>query len=279
MDATARSSSSGSGPDPHGVRGRGRLLGRNVKFGLRSARTQDWDFVLNAVRACAVTGGLAARDAVVRNHRFRCNLCGWSGTGFYPNTGPGYDERNSICPGCLSSDRYRSLLEVLRHRTTAFSAGSRVVEVAPLPSLSAVFLSAPGVLYTSFDLERYAMERGDLTDMRFETGSVDWFICFHVLEHVPEEALALEEMRRVLKPGGAAVIQVPIDWEADATREYPGPDLRDVGHVRRHGRDFPERVGRFGFNVESVDPFEVAGRQAASVAGLSDEPIFIASAV
>jgi predicted SAM-dependent methyltransferase len=57
---------------------------------------------------------------------------------------------------------------------------------------------------------------GDCTDLsRFEDGSVDEIYISHVLEHLgyieklPE---ALAEMRRVLKPGGRAMISVP-DFE------------------------------------------------------------------
>lgn len=233
---------------------------------------------MNAARAVTRIASSSTLDLVAPSHRAMCNLCGWRGREFYPNTGPGFAERASICPGCLASDRYRSLYEVLRSSTTAFEPGHRVIEVAPLPSLERIFQSSPGVDYTSFDIERHAMERGDITRMRFEDGSVDWFICFHVLEHLPDEPSALHEIRRVLAPGGSVVLQVPIDWDADATREYGAPDPRDVGHVRRHGRDFPERIAAFGFDVARVDPLEVCSTAAREFAGLSPEPVFIATA-
>ena len=78
----------------------------------------------------------------------------------------------------------------------------------------------PGVDYTSFDLARHTMERGDITAMRYDTDSVDFFVCFHVLEHVADEAAALSEIHRVLRPGGTAVLQVPVDWDLAETYEY-----------------------------------------------------------
>jgi SAM-dependent methyltransferase len=100
----------------------------------------------------------------------------------------------------------------------------------------------PDVDYTSFDLAPFAMEQHDITAMRYPTDSIDYFICFHVLEHLPHDAPAVAEIHRVLRPGGTAVLQVPIDWEAEKTREYPAPDPRECGHVRRYGRDFAEKL-------------------------------------
>jgi SAM-dependent methyltransferase len=128
----------------------------------------------------------------------------------------------------------------------------------------------------SFDLERHSMERGDITAMRFEDASLDYFVCFHVLEHIPDEAAALAEIRRVLRPGGEVVLQVPIDWDVEHTREYDAPDPRDVGHVRRHGRDFAARIERAGFTVRSYSAPDVVGAEAAARLGLDPEPIFIA---
>ena len=248
-----------------------------VRFAAWSARNRHWDFTGQAIRSFADLTGRSAADVFARKPIVSCNLCGWTGRSFYRNTGPGYDEFSSVCPGCLASDRYRSLFAVLRDRTTAFAPGSRVIEVAPLLSLQTLFLNSPGVDYTSFDIERHAMEQGDITAMRYADRSVDWFICFHVLEHIPDDGAALAEIHRVLRAGGAALFQVPVDWQAPSTREYPAPDPRDVGHVRRYGSDFGERLTRHGFAVEQVAP-DVSGRMIAR-AGLSAEPIFVATAV
>jgi SAM-dependent methyltransferase len=264
---------------PRPQRGRAAMAVGLTRFAAWSTRSAYWDFTGQAARSLADLLGRSATDMLTRKSVVACNLCGWTGRGFYRNTGPGYDEVNSVCPGCMASDRYRSLFTVLRERTTAFAPGSRVVEVAPLRSLETLFLSAPGVDYTSFDIERHAMERGDITAMRFEDNSVDWFICFHVLEHIPDEDAALAEIHSVLRPGGAALFQVPMDWQAAGTREYSAPDPRDVGHVRRHGRDFGQRLARHGFAIDQVEPRRAAGPELFARSGLSAEPIFLATAV
>ena len=277
MDATPPAPSSrGTELDPRPWYGRARLAARTAKFGARSARAGEWDFAGNAVRSIADVTAQSVRDGVRPDEVVVCNLCGWSGRRFYRNTGPGYDERDSLCAGCLTPDRYRTLFEVLRRRTSVFEPGVRVIEVAPLISMEQIFVSRPEVDYTSFDIERHAMEVGDITAMRYPDASADWFICFHVLEHIPDEPAALAEIHRVLRPGGQAVLQVPVDWHVDATREYGAPDPRDVGHVRRHGRDFADRITAAGFEVTRVDVADLVDAAYIRRHGLSTEPIFLA---
>jgi SAM-dependent methyltransferase len=141
----------------------------------------------------------------------------------------------------------------------------------------ALFLAQRDVAYTSFDLERYAMERGDLTAMQYPSDSADYFTCFHVLEHVPNEAKALSEIRRVLKPGGTAIFQVPIDATVEHTYEYEKPDPREVGHVRRYARDFAARLRRHGFDVEAVSATDCCDDDDIRRYGLSRDPIYLAT--
>lgn len=261
---------------PHSVENRARMAYRLVRHVVQSARSRDLDFVRQGFESLARLPLLTARDLVGPDTR-ECNVCGWTGREFYPNTGAGFHERATACPGCSCQDRHRSLLALLVATTTLFSPGTRIVEVAPMRGFEAILKAQPGIDYTTFDLSRHAMEHGDITAMRYPPGSVDYFICFHVLEHIPDEKLALAEIRRVLKVGGVAVLQVPVDWHVPTTREYPGPDPRDVGHVRRHGADFPDRIAAAGFEVVGRSVVDVFPAATVERFGLSPEPIFFAS--
>ena len=84
---------------------------------------------VNYIRRQAA-GSLARLPALVvaepfAEARHTCNVCNWSGARFYPNTGPGYHERATTCPGCSSLDRHRSLVAVLRlrHRSSNRNSG------------------------------------------------------------------------------------------------------------------------------------------------------------
>ena len=261
---------------PHAAENMARMTYRLLRHIVRSARSGDRDFIREGVESLTRMPLLAVADLVGPNSR-ECNICGWQGREFYPNTGPGYHERASVCPGCSGQDRHRSLLALLVATTTLFDPATRVVEVAPMRGFESLLRLQQKIDYTSFDFARHAMERGDITSMRFPAGSVDYFICFHVLEHIPDERLALSEIHRVLKPGGVAVLQVPVDWDVPATREYPAPDPRDVGHVRRHGADFPERIAAAGFDVTRRSVLDIFDPATVSRFGMSPEPIFFAS--
>jgi 2-polyprenyl-3-methyl-5-hydroxy-6-metoxy-1,4-benzoquinol methylase len=52
----------------------------------------------------------------------------------------------------------------------------------------------------------------DGASLPVRTGAVDLAISFEVLEHVRDEAAALEELARVLRPGGMLALSVPNKW-------------------------------------------------------------------
>jgi SAM-dependent methyltransferase len=251
-------------------------MARWTRFMLRSLRSGDFDYSRNAVRAQARLALLTLGDALLRGKCVECNICGWRGRQFYPNSGPGYDETGTLCPGCRGLDRHRALLAILLAATEYFAPGIRVIEVAPMRRFQALCLAQRTMDYTSFDIERYAMERGDITAMRYADDSADYFTCFHVLEHIPAEAKALAEIRRVLRPGGVAILQVPVDGSVGTTYEYGKPDPREVGHVRRYGRDFDKRIAAHGFDVTSVSVRDWLPPETIRRFGMSRDPVFLA---
>ncbi len=255
--------------------GRARLGVRWARSTMKFLGQRYLDFAANCLRAEVTLAGLSIADLVPGRGR-ECNLCGWKGRRFYPNVGPGYDERDTICPGCGCLDRHRALTLILARRTDFWSPGRRIIEVAPPRGFQALCLAQGDLNYTSFDIERYAMEHGDITAMRYPDASCDYFLCFHVLEHVPAEARALSEIRRVLRPGGTLVAQVPVDWKVAKTYEYDQPDPREVGHVRRYGQDFGDRLGAAGFEVQAIRAADCATEEEVQRLRLGREPIFFA---
>lgn len=62
---------------------------------------------------------------------------------------------------------------------------------------------------------------GDVCAMSFPDNSWDVIVCLEVLEHVIEPWKAVEEMNRVLKPGGQLIMTTPFIYPVhDATHDY-----------------------------------------------------------
>jgi ubiquinone/menaquinone biosynthesis C-methylase UbiE len=67
-----------------------------------------------------------------------------------------------------------------------------------------------------------------ITAMSFDSASFDCILCSEVLEHIPDDAKAVSELRRVLKPGGVLVATVPFQ------KRFWAEDDVYVGHLRRY---------------------------------------------
>lgn len=175
--------------------------------------------------------------------RVACNLCGWRGARFLSAYYFDRFRRGVFCPACGSMERHRTLKLAMEAEMRGFFASSRrsVLDVAPIDRSRDLFPTRE-LDYLSFDLfSPRAMVRGDLRRAPFPDGAFDFVLCCHVLEHIREEGAALREIRRLLRPGGCGVVQVPWDPALPRTEEYAAPRPEEEGHVRRYGADLPDR--------------------------------------
>lgn len=169
--------------------------------------------------------------------------------------------KNAQCPRCRSLERHRLFWEFLTNRKLLNKDGFRLMHVAPEISLLAKFKKNPKLKYYAIDLDNpYANYKMNLTELKFEDSFFDGIICSHVLEHIVDDGKALNELFRVLKPGGWAILQVPmrkgktyedksIVSEAERTKHYGQKD-----HVRIYGEeDYYKLLEQHSFNVEVVD--------------------------
>lgn len=116
--------------------------------------------------------------------------------------------------------------------------------------------------YTTTDLNSpIADVKADICNLPFKDNQFDFIICNHVLEHIPDDTKAMEEIYRVLAPGGTAVLQVP--YKADLQTTFEDDSITDpkerakifgqYDHVRVYGMDYFTKLESIGFNVEAVD--------------------------
>ena len=153
----------------------------------------------------------------------------------------------------------------LREKTNLFDGKEKkFLHVAPEPAFIAMFAKAAGNGYLTADLfAKNVMEKMDITNIQHPNNIFDIIYCSHVLEHVPDDRKAMSEFYRILKPGGWAILNVPIT--ADVTFEDPSvtdPDdrLRLFGqrdHVRRYGPDYENRLINVGFKVKRYAPSDL----------------------
>ena len=113
-------------------------------------------------------------------------------------------------------------------------------------------------------------------------GCYDAIYSLDVLEHIPDDRQAMRELFRLLKPGGIALLSVPINPTRYETHENPaitGADARWAhfsahDHVRYYGMDFADRLKDVGFSVET---FRMGPDEEVRYALLRDEWITIAT--
>jgi ubiquinone/menaquinone biosynthesis C-methylase UbiE len=111
----------------------------------------------------------------------------------------------------------------------------------------------------------------DVQAIPFDDNLFDVIFCNHILEHVNDDLKALQELYRVLKPGGWGIIQSPINYDRTITYEdasivSPEERTKHFGqhdHLREFGADYALRLAKAGFDVtedhyiETLSPVKI----------------------
>jgi SAM-dependent methyltransferase len=194
------------------------------------------------------------RLAIYRGSAVECPCCG----GRFSRFMPGLSHRHTrVCPRCGAQERHRALWLYMRERTDLFGRPISILHWAPEYALQRSLAELPSAFYVSADIAGdEAMQHMDITDVPFKDDAFDLIVCVHVLEHVGDDRAAMREMVRVLRPGGVALLLVPIVLEQptleDPAIETPEERRRhywQADHVRLYGADFPDRLAEEGFSV------------------------------
>lgn len=196
-----------------------------------------------------------------KGNKVECRCCGGRFRKFLSFGAP--PRPDVQCPMCRSLERHRLMWLYLEEKTNIYKDSLKVLHVAPEIFLTDKLISKDNIEYLSGDLfSPTVMVKMDITDIQYSDNTFDVILCSHVLEHVPEDKKAMSEIYRVLKPGGWAILQVPIDFNNEETYEdssinTPEGRLRAFGqddHVRMYGMDYPKKLSDAGFDVK-VDEF------------------------
>jgi SAM-dependent methyltransferase len=235
------------------------------------------------------TRGRVALKTVVRavrrfahaGDRIRCPIC----DGRYGSFVGREDRANAQCPGCGSFVRHRILWLYLRDVIGVADHPMRVLHLAPESAIERHLRAIPSIDYVTADADAaLATDRVDIVSLPYGNAAFDLVICSHVLEHVPNDRAAIAELRRVLRPGGTAIVIVPVHLERTveflderSVPEYPDGYLRaEHGHVREIGADYPDRLRAAGFRVDVLDYAASLPQAARSGMALEpSEPLFI----
>jgi len=222
-------------------------------------------FILNTIpRPILIRLSYVARPILaflLKGNRFTDPIDGKSFKMFLPY-GYGKQRNNVLSPSTLSLERHRLLWLYLNRETDFFTAPKKVLHFAPEQAFYKRFRNQKNLEYTTTDLfSPLADVKADICNLPFEDNSYDVILCNHVLEHIPDDKKAMQELYRVLKPGGMGIFQIPQDLSREIT--FSDDSITDekerakifgqYDHVRVYGRDYFDKLRSIGFNVVEED--------------------------
>ena len=187
-----------------------------------------------------------------RGSAYECVICEKKLKKFIQNK-----NNHSICPNCGSIHRVRRLWMILKNEF--LMDGKVVLDFSPSRSLFRKLNSIRNIQYISTDIsgDFLAENKFDITQLEIKDEQIDLILCYHILEHIPDDLKAISELYRVLKPGGKIIIQTPFkDGEIyeDFTITNPQERLKHFGqedHVRVYSiKGLENRINQIGFDTE-----------------------------
>ena len=222
---------------------------------------------------------------LLKGSRFTDPIDGKSFRMFLPY-GYGNQRNNVLSPSTLSLERHRLLWLYLQNETDFFqseldsdspvtqnkriklrkdaetSSALKVLHSAPEQEFYKRFKKQTNIEYTTTDLlSPLADVKADICNLPFEDNAYDIIFCNHVLEHIPDDTKAMQELFRVLKPGGMGIFQIPQDLSRASTftddtivdQKERAKIFGQYDHVRVYGRDYFEKLRSIGFKVIEED--------------------------
>ena len=246
-------------------------------------------FILNTIpRPILIRLSIVVRPILafmLKGNKFTDPIDGKSFRMFLPY-GYGNQRNNVLSPSTLSLERHRLLWLYLQNETDFFqseldsdspvtqnkriklrkdaetSSALKVLHFAPEQEFYKRFKKQTNIEYTTTDLlSPLADVKADICNLPFEDNAYDIIFCNHVLEHIPDDTKAMQELFRVLKSGGMGIFQIPQDLSRANTftddtivdQKERAKIFGQYDHVRVYGRDYFDKLRSIGFKVIEED--------------------------
>jgi SAM-dependent methyltransferase len=189
-----------------------------------------------------------------------------------------WNRPGALCWRCGAQERHRAQWLLFERRPQLLAETRSLLHFSAEWCLRRRLGALPGLRYVTSDLDpaQPADLRLDIAALALPDGAFDAVVCSHVLEHVPDDAAAMRELRRVTAPDGFTLVMVPLALDRAATYEDPsitGPEDRrreflQHDHVRLYAPDIADRLRAAHFDVEVVDLARELGPAGAARHGL-----------
>lgn len=199
-----------------------------------------------------------------------CLMCGWQGKTFM---------KGNICPSCKSMARHRLIPYSVQHFQLNFN--QRLLHIGPnMDEVAYVLRQFIPSQYHRLDINPTNLVnlRGSLYHIPLSDNSIDVGFIWHVLEHVPDDRLAIQEMYRVLRNGGMFLVSVPLNppgrKQTFEDKSLPRGQYLEVhgheDHVRSCGLDYVDRFRELGFEIRTLNVKDDVPLSEKQLFGLSD---------
>lgn len=252
-------------------------------------------FILNTIpRPILIRLSIVVRPILaffLKGSRYTDPIDGKSFRMFLPY-GYGTQRNNVLSPSTLSLERHRLLWLYLQNETDFFyselvsdsnelisdspilkskkiklrdsetNSALKVLHFAPEQEFYKRFKKQTNIDYTTTDLlSPLADVKADICNLPFDDNAYDIIFCNHVLEHITDDTKAMQELYRVLKPGGMGIFQIPQDLSRATTfsddtivdQKERAKIFGQYDHVRVYGRDYFDKLRSIGFKVVEED--------------------------
>lgn len=199
-------------------------------------------------------GYRALRKLFYLGARKYCPVCQSHIRSFAPHPHDPLRTYDSLCPVCACKSPHRRNFLLMENFIASSTTSIRFLHIAPEPSIKARLSRLPQVDYVSGDL-RFGVGKlqFDICALPFADQTFDFIYCCHVLNALRNDGPALNELFRVLKEGGVALLEHPVNWDGMTLEPLTAAERRDCFQddaiFRLYGKDLRHRLEAAGFSV------------------------------